>query len=127
MNTDYEHGMHSTWLVKDIDRFLKTLVPTSEIDRCLEYGLTIREWQAIFLDALADKNDNERVAFIVKHYDSIEERSDEPIPGFPMLSKITGRLWDVDFEPEEVRMLREECISLSQSTKNPWLSEAWRS
>ena len=101
MNTDYERGMHSTWLVKDIDRFMETLVPTSENDKRLEFGLTMTEWQAIFLDVLADKSNAESAEFIAEHYGSIEERGEEPIPGFPMLSKITCRFWDVDFEPEE--------------------------
>jgi|ERR1700722_1566344 len=118
MSTDYERGMHSTWLVKDIGQFLKDLVPTSKNDQCLEYGLTLREWRAIFLDVLADNDDSTSKVFIAKHYDSIVERGPEPIPDFPMLSRITGLHWDVDFESEEVKLLREECVKLRQSTEN---------
>jgi hypothetical protein len=119
MTTDYERGMHSTWLVKDIGQFLKDLVPTSGNDKCLEYGLTLREWRAIFLDVLADNDDSTSKVFIAEHYDSVVERGPEPIPGFPMLSRITGLHWDVDFESEEVKPLREECVKLRQSTENP--------
>jgi hypothetical protein len=55
-----------------IGQFMGNLVPTSENDKFL---VMVREWQAIFLDVLADNDASKSNAFIAEHYDSTVERA----------------------------------------------------
>lgn len=48
----FDPGMHVTWLVRDITAFQEHLGPTSKDDHKLEFGLTYKEWYALYFDVL---------------------------------------------------------------------------
>jgi hypothetical protein len=113
----WEPEMPAIWLVRDPKAFgLKG--ETSEHDRSLNLRLTYQEWLAIYLDGLGlDKDGYERWAAkkVVLGQHSIATiltELDEEIPGFPMLSRISGPYHDVIFELDELEDPHKECLKV---------------
>ena len=48
----FDPGMHVTWLVHDIAAFQQHPGPTSIRDRSLKFGLSYKEWYAVYFDVL---------------------------------------------------------------------------
>jgi len=112
-----EPGMHTTWLVKDTSAFSVEPRPTSELDRVLNFGLTYDEWRALYLDVLG-ANQPKNEALRGNYAESLIVELADPIPNYPMLSRIPVYLYDAAFEPHEVQQLRQECLRIHSSTSN---------
>jgi|ERR1051325_1348378 hypothetical protein len=116
-NQAFTHGL---WLVHDADTF--PLNPGASIkDRALSFGLTHKEWSALYFDALgvdrsgydhwAQQNpDAARGTVISSFADEIE--------GFPLLSRINSYLIDIVFERDEIEQLKQECLKARELTSN---------
>ena len=120
--TDFvEPGMHVTWLVNDIEAFASNPGPTSEHDRILHFGLKYREWLALYFDVLGvgrkwtpPVNETASLADNV-----VISEFDGDIPNYPMLSRINGMLSDAVFAPDQVDLLRQECLRVKSFATNP--------
>jgi hypothetical protein len=116
-----EPAMHGIWLVLDTTAFGLNPGPTSERDHPLTFGLTYKEWFALFFDVLrvnqdgfkrwAEKNPSEARGSIISDFD-------EEIPDYPMLSRIRGYHYDAVFEADELERLRQECLKVKGGTSN---------
>jgi len=116
-----EPGMHVTWLVKDIDAFFIKPEPTSDRDRLLHFGLTYREWLAIYFDVL-DVDHGEHKKWAKSHPDEAKSSFlggfEDEIRDYPMLSRIRNYFFDAEFEGVEVEQLRIECLKVQTITSN---------
>ena len=109
--------MHVIWLVSDPDRFFENPGPTSPSDRVVP-GLTYREWYDLFFMVVGVDGTN---------YGPLSEADpsprpdhfDNPIPEYPMLSRINDVHLDAVFGAHEVKVLEDECNRLAKSTSNP--------
>lgn len=116
-----EQGMHVTWLVRDVTAFQKRPGPTSEHDRPLPFGLTYREWYALYFDVL-DVDHGAYKRWLQEHREApnilppIEFEGE--VAGYPLLSRICGYLCDAVFELDEVEELRQECQRVRAATTN---------
>lgn len=109
--------MHVTWLVSSPDRFFEHPGPTSPSDRVVP-GLTYQEWVEIFFVELGLA----RVEFGPLTEEDLPLRPVEftnPVPEYPMLSRINGVYFDAVFQSDEVQALEDECRRLTESTSNP--------
>jgi len=109
--------MHVTWLVSDPDRFFEKPGPTSPSDRVIP-GLTYREWYEMFFMVLS-ADGTEYGLFSETGSSPRPDHFDNPIPEYPMLSRINGVYFDAVFEALEVQVLEDECNRLANSTSNP--------
>jgi hypothetical protein len=108
--------MHVTWLVSNPDRFFENPGPTSPADRIVP-GLNYREWYTLFFvelgvdggrwGPLADTDTSPR-----------PDQFNDPVPEYPMLSRINGVYFDAVFKPDEIEALEEECKRLAKWTSN---------
>ena len=109
--------MHVTMLVSDPGRFFENPGPTSPSDRTVP-GLTYREWYELFFVTLGV--DGAEWGPLPETDSS--PRPDEftnPIPEYPMLSRINGVYFDAVFKSDEVQALENECVRLAKSTSSP--------
>jgi hypothetical protein len=95
-----EPSVYDVVLVNDVKRF-HWPTPTSEVDRKLSVGLTYDEWYSLFFQVLR------------KSVGQSEDRPvdfQEPVDGYPILSRLNDIHDDVTVEQFEVRQLRSECL-----------------
>ena len=106
-----EPGMHAVWLVRNPGEFEAHSRPTSRSDRMLCFGLTHEEWHAILFEALGVDQEGWLEANSQSTQTPLRYPTDfkGKVPGYPMISRIRGYLYDVAFETEEVVRLRDEC------------------
>jgi len=116
--------MHVTWLVLYPDRFFENPGPTSASDRIV-LGLSYREWYELFFVTLGVDGKSYRP---LSEMDSslLPDEFSDPIPEYPMLSRINGVYFDAVFESDEVQALENECLRLVQSTSNVHTSSGLR-
>jgi hypothetical protein len=115
-----ESEMHSIWLVKDTEAFGRRGVKTEQ-DRSSGLSLTYQEWYAIYFDVLGlDKSGYDR--WVAENpemaHNSVIGDFDEEIPTYPMLSRIRGRFHDAAFEPDEIDLLRQECLRVKATARD---------
>lgn len=114
----FEQGMHSTCLVRDPEVFARNPGIASAEDRCLSFGLTYQEWHSLFFDVLGLTDGSpEEVTVSPTPGGPIIELETE-IPGYPMLSRIKGYLYDTVFRRDEIAQLRDECLQLETKSSN---------
>ena len=109
--------MHVTWLVSEPDRFFENPGPTSPSDRIVP-GLTYQEWYELFFVTLGVGAASG--SFIGTGSSPRPAEFNNPIPEYPMLSRINGVYFDAVFQFDEVQALEDECIRLANSTLNPF-------
>ena len=116
----FDPGMHVTWLVQ-IAAFQQHPGPTSIRDRSLKFGLSYKEWYAVYFDVLRVDKGEYTVGRGAPNEAQDRFRPiefDGEIEGFPMLSRICGYLYDAIFEADEVEQLRRECLRVKSMTSN---------
>jgi hypothetical protein len=90
-------------------------------DRALAIFLDGAEWSALFRDALRTKDREPLVAG--EDLDKWRERQrvlfQESIAEYPMLGRIWDTYIDVNYQPEEISQLRDECLRVKANTSNP--------
>jgi hypothetical protein len=116
-----EPGMHTIWLARDPAAFESGSAPTSRADRMLHFGVTDQEWQIIrseVLDPDGRKHEtsatNEPRQAGRAHPSALNIK----VHTYPMLSRIRDYRYDVIYETEEVRVLRQECQQAMTRTSN---------
>lgn len=122
-----EPGMHTTWLVNDTEAFTLDPKPTSIQDRVLPLGLKYMEWYTLYFDILnVDQGrykkwvEDNPIKALNTCAGEFQEKAAESLcrRGYPMLSRIRGRLYDAVFEADEVEQLRQECLRVQANTSN---------
>lgn len=97
-------------------------------DRYLGIAFEPLEWEALFFDVLhcpeaepfVDGED------LDKYYERHRRRFQQAIADYPMLGRIWDIYEDVRYMPEEVNLLRDECLRVQTSTSNALALEGLR-
>src|SRR5215213_9201904 len=109
-----EQGMHATWLVKDPVAFFRAPGASDE-DRPLPFGVTHKEWYALFFEVLKVAGEHPRPRL---GENRMVGALPDTAPEYPLLSRIKGIHVDAIFRPPDIARLGEECRRVQALTDN---------
>ena len=105
----YEPGLYDVTLVRDVKRF-RWPIPTSDVDKRLDFGPTYDEWYALFFQVLGKSRGQMENARPVDFQGEVD--------GYPILSRLNDIHDDAAVEESEVSKLESECLRLEAISRD---------
>ena len=100
-----EPGQWSIFLARDPDTYARTSEPTSPVDRSLGLSIGILQGEELLKELGAEWKSNNAGT------------PEVPIPGFPLLSRLSDFTSDATYQPDEVAQLLSELVRAQQIAK----------